>query len=237
VQLRGLKREPLHWDARGPEGPNSTRWKRRHSILAVLLATYLLCYMDRMAIATAIPFIAREFGLSPLGMGGVLSAFFMSYAVMQFPGGLLADKFGPRPVMAASVAGWSLFTLLTGVAGSITSLLWIRFLFGLSEGSFSPSASKTVALCFPPGSVGRANGLQLAAMQIGAAASPLFVSWVIAVRGWRAVFFSLFAPGVILTVLVLTIVKVVNSSEKVHVDSAEHPPTPTSVVLRTGPIR
>ena len=59
----------------------------RFSLLAVLFGAYLLCYMDRMAIATAIPFIAEDFHLSPLAMGGVLSAFFVGYAAMQIPGG------------------------------------------------------------------------------------------------------------------------------------------------------
>jgi MFS family permease len=87
-------------------------WQRRHLILAILFSAYLLCYMDRMAIATAIPFIAKDFGLSPLGMGGVLSAFFVGYALMQLPGGMLADKFGPRRVMTASIVSWSLFTVI-----------------------------------------------------------------------------------------------------------------------------
>jgi sugar phosphate permease len=68
-------------------------WQQRHSIVAVLFAAYLLCYMDRMAIATAIPFTAKDFQLSQLGMGGVLSAFFIGYAPMQFLDGILADRF------------------------------------------------------------------------------------------------------------------------------------------------
>ena len=56
-------------------------WQRRHWILAVLFAAYLLCYMDRMAIATAIPFMAKDFGLSPLGMGGGFVGFFFVAAM------------------------------------------------------------------------------------------------------------------------------------------------------------
>src|SRR5690349_14042236 len=130
-------------------------WKPRYSVLAVLFGAYLLCYMDRMAIATAIPFIAKDFQLSPLAMGGVLSAFFIGYALMQFPGGVLADRFGPNRIMTASIVAWSIFTALTGMASSLSALLAIRLVFGLSEGSYPPSASKAITCWFPQAEVGR----------------------------------------------------------------------------------
>ena len=74
------------------------KWKYRYTVLVIMFMTYLLCYMDRMVMATAIPFIADEFGLTTLEMGGVMSAFFFSYAILQIPGGILADRFGSRPV-------------------------------------------------------------------------------------------------------------------------------------------
>lgn len=171
-------------------------------VLAILFASFLLCYLDRMAIATAVPFIAQDFGLSPLGMGSVFSAFFVGYALMQLPGGLLCDRFGPRKVMVASIVGWSVFTFTTGLATGLAALLVIRAFFGLAEGPFPPSASKTVTLVFPGNQVGRANGFQLAAVQIGAALAPYFVSVVIAHWGWRAVFCILPLPGLLLAVLI-----------------------------------
>lgn len=176
--------------------------RSRHSVLGILFAAYLLCYMDRMVMASAIPFIAAEFRLSPLGMGGVLSAFFAGYSVMQIPGGMLADRFGSRRVLTGSIVGWSIFTALTGAAGSVSVLLVIRFLFGWSEGPFAPTASKTVAQWFPPEEVGRANGLQLAAVNIGAALAPLIVMPLIVHWGWRAVFYSLLVPGIVLALIV-----------------------------------
>lgn len=48
-------------------------WKHRYSVLAVLFCAYLLCYLDRMVIASAIPFIAADLHLSPMVVGQVLS--------------------------------------------------------------------------------------------------------------------------------------------------------------------
>lgn len=182
-------------------------WQRRHSVLVVLFCAYLLCYMDRMAIATAIPFIAADFQLSPLAMGGVLSAFFAGYALMQIPGGLLADKLGPNRVMTASIAGWSIFTALTGAASSLPALMAIRVLFGVCEGPFPSTASKTIAVWFPPNEAGRANGVQLAAVTIGAALAPAIVAPAILGWGWRAVFYALLLPGLLMTLLVWMFIK------------------------------
>src|SRR5262249_40614595 len=123
-------------------------------------------------------------------------------AIMQLPGGLLADRLGSRRVMTGAILGWSIWTALTGVASSLPQLLAIRVLFGISEGPFPPSASKTIALSFPKDEVRRANGLQLAAVEVGAAIAPALVSWIILAWSWRAVFYSFLAPGLILALLI-----------------------------------
>ena len=185
----------------------SNNWKHRYVVLIIIFAAYLLCYMDRMVMASAIPFIADEFHLTPLAMGGVMSAFFLTYAIFQIPGGILADKFGSRPVLALGIMWWSVFTALTGVANSLTSMVAIRLCFGVGEGVFPPSAFKTVASWFPKKEIGRASGFMLATNGLGPALAPLFVSALMIAWGWRSVFYSLFVPGLIVTLLVVSYVK------------------------------
>ena len=142
--------------------------KYRYKILGILFCAWLLCYVDRMVMATAIPFIAQDLLLSPLVIGGMLSAFFAGYALMQIPGGLLADRFGPRAVLTASIGWWSVLTALTGMVHGLTAMLAVRVLFGVGEGPFPPSAAKAIASWFPRREVARANGLLLASTSIGA---------------------------------------------------------------------
>jgi sugar phosphate permease len=158
--------------------------------------------MDRMVMASAIPFIAQDFHLSPLSMGAVLSAFFAGYTVMQIPGGLLADRFGPRAVLTISIAWWSVLTALTGMASGLTTLLTLRVLFGVGEGPFPSAAAKTLSIWFPQRELGQANGLLIASTLIGATVAPLFTAALIASWGWRSVFFALFTPGLVLAVVV-----------------------------------
>lgn len=173
-------------------------WKKRHMAVLIVFTVWMLSYMDRMVMATAIPYIAKEFDLSPLAMGGVLSAFFLGYALMQIPGGILADKFGARKVMTIGIAWWSVFTAFTGMVGSLASMIWIRVLFGIGEG-IAPSATwKALAVWTPMRERGTANGIMMASNALGPALAPLFVAAIMAALGWRAVFYSLLIPGLML---------------------------------------
>ncbi|HEX4242428.1 MAG TPA: MFS transporter [Steroidobacteraceae bacterium] len=182
-------------------------WKPRHSVLSILSAAYLLCYGARMMMGSAIPFIAKDFNLSPLAMGGVLSAFFMGYSVMQIPGGLLVDRFGPNRVLTAAVAGWSLFTAATGLATSLVVLVVVRVLFGVTEAPFPSSASKALALLYPAAELGRATGLMLSATQLGASLAPPLVAMLVLSGGWRLAFFSLLVPGLLVAIVIKVWVK------------------------------
>jgi MFS family permease len=111
-------------------------------VVVILFLTWVVSYMDRMVMSVAIPYIAKDFNLSPVAMGGVMSAFFAGYALCQIPGGLLADRFGARRLMVTALVWWSAFTAITGAVGSLTSMLVVRVFFGIGEGLFPGGSFK-----------------------------------------------------------------------------------------------
>ncbi|MEM6803670.1 MAG: MFS transporter, partial [Bacteroidota bacterium] len=76
----------------------------------------LLLYIDRVCISVAKEPIGSSLELSDKAMGWVLSIFALGYALFQVPGGMMADKWGPRKVLTGIVGFWSLLTALTGAA-------------------------------------------------------------------------------------------------------------------------
>lgn len=177
------------------------QWKARYTMLSVLFVTNIVSFMDRMVMSSAIPYISEDYQLGPLQTGVLLSAFFLSYSIAQVPGGLLVDKFGLRRVATFAMIWWSFFTAVTGAAASLTQMVVVRFLFGLGEGVFPSAAFKAVAVWFPKKERATANAVKLASTPLGGALAPLFVVAVMSVAGWRAVFYSLFIPGILCTVL------------------------------------
>lgn len=183
------------------------RWKARHTVLTVLFGVWIVCFLDRMVMSTAIPYIAAEFKLSPSEMGWVMSAFFFSYALLQIPGGLLGDRFGVQKVMAIGIFWWSVFTALTGVVGNLAQMLVMRVLFGIGEGIFPACSFKTISTWFPTKERTTANAVMLASNSFGPALAPLFVVAIMAAWGWRAVFYSLFIPGLVAIYFIMKYIK------------------------------
>jgi MFS family permease len=170
--------------------------RSRWTIIAVLFATWLISYFDRSLIATALPFIGHDFGLSPTLKGFVSSAFFIGYAAVQIPGGVLADRVGPRRVAFAAVLGWSIFCALTGAAWSILTLITVRVLFGLTEGAFSPASWKILSMTVDETNRARANALMLTSNLVGPALAPIVLVPFIGAMGWRPAFWCLAIPGI-----------------------------------------
>jgi len=177
------------------------KWKARYTVLSILSISWIVSFTDRAVMSVAIPYIAVDYHLSPLAMGAVLSAFFASYSISQIPGGLLSDKFGVRRVATIAMLWWSVFTAITGAAANLTQMLIARFAFGLGEGVFPACAFKMIAVWFPKKERATANAIKFASGPLGAALAPLAVVQIVSLWGWRAVFYSLFLPGVLISLL------------------------------------
>lgn len=175
---------------------HSIHQKVQHKVLAILFITSIVSFVDRTTMTVALPFIKRDFNLTAVESGFVLSAFFAAYSIAQIPGGLLADHFGVRKVATAALVWWSIFTGITGSVATFAQILIARFLFGLGEGVYPACTFKTVATWFPRRNRGTANAIMLSSSRLGAAIAPLLVVWIMAhLGGWRAVFWSLCLPG------------------------------------------
>jgi len=97
--------------------PVSGTARARNVIVLLMLALSVLSYIDRTAISIAGPTLIKEFGFSETQMGSIYSVFILRYALFMFPGGWLADRYGPRLILALTSLGSALFTALTAFAG------------------------------------------------------------------------------------------------------------------------
>ena len=169
----------------GIESANNSRSKM---ILAVLYFGWIISYIDRTVISLAIVQIGEDLTLDASKLGIILSAFFVGYAFMQIPGGWLADRFGSRKVIVVAVIAWSIFTALSGLAWSLTSLLLIRFLFGIGEGGYPAAATKAISDYFPKDKRTKAQSTMMSSNGLGAAIAPIICAPLLVAFGWRTVF-------------------------------------------------
>jgi MFS transporter, ACS family, glucarate transporter len=150
-------------------------------------------YLDRVNISIAGGSIAESYHLSDVQLGKVFSAMLVGYALFQTVGGRLADRFGPRLVLAGGVAWWGIFTALTAlvpanIAGAVLVFVAVRFLLGAGEAVIYPSANQFIARWIPTSERGMANGWIFAGVGAGAGLTPLIITYIMVHYGWRLSF-------------------------------------------------
>jgi MFS transporter, ACS family, glucarate transporter len=167
----------------------------RHMVLFLAVAVYMITYIDRTFISTAIPAAQKELLFSDVVMGSILAAHQLAYGLFQIPAGWLADRFGPRWVLASLVLWWCGFMVVTSFANSVIGLQLGLFLFGAGEAGAFPVANRALSRWLLPSERAFAQGATHAGSRLGGAITPIFVVAIISHYGWRAPFWMLALLG------------------------------------------
>lgn len=161
------------------------RWK----IFLMMLLLISINYIDRASLSVAMPLIGKEFEMDPAIQGLILSAFFWTYALMQVPGGMLADRFKPRIVIACATLGWGFFQAIAAVCTSSFTLLLTRLGLGAAEAPIYPAGGKLNAIWMTRHERGRGATLLDGGAPLGAALGSLIIAGLIAeLDSWRLSF-------------------------------------------------
>lgn len=165
--------------------PTGVRW----NIFLLMLFLISINYIDRASLSVAMPLISKDFHVDPAMQGLILSSFFWTYAAMQIPGGMLADRFKPRIVIALATMFWGAFQAVAGVAANSWVLVLTRLGLGASEAPIYPAGGKLNAIWMTQTERGRGATLLDGGAPLGAALGSIVVAWLIAAfNSWRAAF-------------------------------------------------
>ena len=132
-----------------------------------------------------------ELGISAWKLGGLLSAFFWTYACTQLFSGWLVDRVNVNWVIAGGFFLWFAATATTGFVHTFSVLLVLRLLLGIAESVAFPAYSKIIALNFPDEHRGLANSVISAGYVLGPGFGMLFGGLLMARFGWRPFFIVL----------------------------------------------
>ncbi len=160
----------------------------------VFFAGSVLLWADRTNFSVAAAAWAKEYAWKPATIGMMLSAFSLGYLILQPVGGWIADKVGARRTLAGSMAGWSLWVILTPLAPSV---LWLtatfRVLLGAFEGPYIPASVAAVARAIPSVTKrGRFSAFVQSGAQLGPAAGVFFAGIILSATGSPAWIFIIF---------------------------------------------
>lgn len=170
-------------------------------VLVLAAVTVLLDGFDIQAVAFAAPALSAELGIERARLGPVFSAGLLGMALGSILISPLADRFGRRVCVMASVAVFGSFTLLTACARDFQTLMLLRFAAGLGFGGALPSVVVLVGEYSPARVRAICAGGILVGVPLGGLLGGLFATWAIPVFGWQ----SIFVAGGVLPLLLLAV--------------------------------
>jgi ACS family sodium-dependent inorganic phosphate cotransporter len=152
---------------------------KRYTLVALCFCAAFICYIDRINISVAAIAMQETFGWTETVKGFVLSSFFVGYLAMQVAGGWLAHRIGGKLVLGVAVIWWSVFTILTPLAAtlSFSMLILVRIAMGLGEATTFPAVFALFSKWVPERERSRTVTLLLSG-------APLGVVFALFVSGW-----------------------------------------------------
>jgi predicted MFS family arabinose efflux permease len=204
--------------------------------MLILAIVYMFNFVDRQILAILLPQIRDEFGVSDAYLGFLSgTAFALFYVTLGVPIARYADRCNRRNLIAAAVALWSAMTALSGLAVNIWQLTAARIGVGVGEAGCSPPAHSMIADYYPPRQRSTAMGFYTLGISAGVMLAYLAGGWVAQNIGWRAAFFVVGIPGLLLAAIVrFTLREPQRGASESRVRSDQKPPLPEVVRFLAG---
>jgi len=156
-------------------------------------AGYLLSYLFRTVNAVISPELTHELGLAPASLGLLTSGYFVGFAALQIPAGMLLDRYGPRRVEPVLLALAGTGALLFASADSVTGLVVARALIGAGSAVCLMAPLKAIATWYAPEAQASLSGWMMVAGGVGALLATTPLELALRVTTWRVVFVALAA--------------------------------------------
>lgn len=178
-------------------------------------AGYLLSYLLRVVNAVISPDLTRELALGPSSLGLLTSVYFVAFAAMQLPVGMLLDRYGPRRVEPLLLVAVGIGALVFAMSDSVGGLLFGRALIGAGCAACLMAPLKAIATWYPPERQASLSGWMMVAGGTGALAATAPLAAALAYATWRTIFVALAAITFVVAIAIF--VRVPDTPRHAHV--------------------
>jgi branched-chain amino acid transport system ATP-binding protein len=169
--------------------------------LAVLFGLNAVDELDRTAFAVLLPEIRDEFGLDLQGVLTVVGLVFLAALALQVPIAILADRHRRVTIAWVGAAAWAVFSVMTGLAGTLLLLGIARAGSGIGRAVVDPTHNSLLADYYDIPHRPRIFSIHRGANALGAFVGPLAAGLMASAWGWRAPFLILAVPTLVFVVL------------------------------------
>jgi DHA2 family multidrug resistance protein len=167
--------------------------------VCVMLAT-LMQALDSTIANVALPYMQGTLSANSDQINWVLTSYVVAAAIMTAPVGWMSARFGPKNVLLVSLVGFTITSMLCGIAGSIGEMVIFRFLQGVFGAALVPLSQSTLLNIYPVEKRGPAMSIWGMGVMLGPILGPTLGGYLTDLYNWRYVFFVNLPFGILATV-------------------------------------
>ena len=177
-------------------GGTATVENRAAITVCVMLAT-LMQALDTTIANVALPYMQGSVSASQEEIAWVLTSYIVAAAIMTPPTGFLAARFGFKRLFMISIAGFTVASMLCGMAQSLTQIVLFRLLQGAFGAALVPLSQTVLLNINPPERQGSAMAIWGVAVMAGPVLGPVLGGWLTENYSWRYVFYINLPIGIV----------------------------------------
>jgi MFS family permease len=154
-----------------------------------------------MIVPPLLPLIKEDFQLTYTQIGLIATSFYLTYALMQIPSGVLADRINRKWIIVPGIICFSIGTFLTGFAGNFVQIMLFQALTGMGAGVYFAAGLSLITSYFQHAERGKVLGIHDSAAPAGSILGPTLAGLLAVTINWRAPFFACLIPGLVVATL------------------------------------
>ncbi|MWV65573.1 MFS transporter [Halorubrum sp. JWXQ-INN 858] len=158
-------------------------WRYRHTVLALCTFAFFATMVGRLAVSPVVPQIRADFAISNTVIGVALTGMWLSYALAQFPSGVLGDRYGERAIVLLAVGGTGVMSFLVAISPGYAVFVVCVVLLGAFAGFHYSTATALLSRTYD--NIGTAIGVHTIGAPAGGLLAPIAAAWIGVRYGWR----------------------------------------------------
>src|SRR5512141_1643116 len=168
--------------------------------IAVMFATFMEV-LDTTVVNVSLPHIAGNLSATIDESTWVLTSYLVANAIVLPMTGWLARNFGRKRLLMTSVTGFTISSLLCGLAPNLPVLVFFRLVQGATGGAMQPLSQAVLLEAFPPHERGKAMGFWGLGIVVAPILGPVLGGWLTGTYSWRWVFYINLPIGIVSLVM------------------------------------
>jgi len=173
--------------------------------IAVMLGTFLEV-LDTTVVNVSLPHIAGSLSATVDQATWVLTSYLVANAIVLPMTGWLANHFGRKRLLLASVGGFTIASFLCGIAPNLPMLILFRVIQGACGGGLQPLSQAILMETFPPQDRGKAMAFWALGIVVAPMLGPVLGGWITDSYSWRWVFYINLPIGIAATIMTMMFV-------------------------------